>query len=36
MTRAQIEQQNREGDAQLQKIEDSIKNLGIIQLLNQI
>ena len=34
--RAQIEQQNRDSDARLQRIEDSIKNLGIIQLLNQI
>ena len=34
--RAQIEQQNRDNDARLQKIEESIKNLGIIQLLNQI
>ena len=34
--RAQIEQQNRDHDARLQKIEESIKNLGIIQLLNQI
>ena len=34
--RAQIEQQNRDSDARLQKIEESIKNLGIIQLLNQI
>ena len=34
--RAQIEQQNRDSDARLQRIEESIKNLGIIQLLNQI
>ena len=34
--RAQIEQQNRDHDARLQRIEESIKNLGIIQLLNQI
>ena len=34
--RAQIELQNRDSDTRLQKIEDSIKNLGIIQLLNQI
>lgn len=34
--RAQIEQQNRDNDARLQRIEESIKNLGIIQLLNQI
>lgn len=34
--RAQIEQQNRDSDARLLKMEDSIKNLGIIQLLNQI
>ena len=34
--RAQIEQQNRDNDVRLQKIEESIRNLGIIQLLNQI
>ncbi len=34
--RAQIEQQNRDNDSRLQKLDDSIKNLGIIQLLNQI
>ncbi len=34
--RAQAEQQNRDNDARLQKVEESIKNLGIIQLLNQI
>lgn len=34
--RAQIEQQNRDSEVRLQRIEDSIKNLGIIQLLNQI
>ncbi|MCY7386857.1 MAG: tol-pal system protein YbgF [Burkholderiales bacterium] len=34
--RAQIDQQNRDNDARLQKIEESIRNLGIIQLLNQI
>lgn len=34
--RAQIEQQTRDYDARLQRIEESIKNLGIIQLLNQI
>jgi tol-pal system protein YbgF len=34
--RAQIEQQTRDNDARLQRIEESIKNLGIIQLLNQI
>ena len=34
--RTQIEQQNRDNEARLQRIEDSIKNLGIIQLLNQI
>lgn len=34
--RAQTEQQNRDNDARLQKLEESIKNLGIIQLLNQI
>ena len=31
--RVPSEQQNREGDARLQKIKDSIKNYGIIQLL---
>ena len=34
--RAQIDQQNRDNDARLQRLEESIKNLGIIQLLNQI
>ena len=34
--RTQTEQQNRDDDARLQKLEESIKNLGIIQLLNQI
>ena len=34
--RAQIEQQNRDNDARLQRLEESIRNLGIIQLLNQI
>ena len=34
--RAQIEQQNRDNDARLVRLEESIKNLGIIQLLNQI
>ena len=34
--RAQIEQQNRDNDSRLQRLDDSIKNLGIIQLLNQI
>ena len=34
--RSQIELQNRDNDARLQKIEESIRNLGIIQLLNQI
>ena len=34
--RAQIEQQNRDNDSRLQKLDDAIKNLGIIQLLNQI
>lgn len=34
--RAQIEQQNRDNDARLQRLEESIKNLGIIQLLNQM
>ena len=34
--RTQIEQQNRDNETRLQRIEDSIKNLGIIQLLNQI
>ncbi|MEQ1515708.1 MAG: tol-pal system protein YbgF [Usitatibacteraceae bacterium] len=34
--RAQTDQQNRDNDARLQRIEESIKNLGIIQLLNQI
>jgi tol-pal system protein YbgF len=34
--RAQIEQQNRDNDVRLQRLEESIKNLGIIQLLNQI
>jgi tol-pal system protein YbgF len=34
--RTQIEQQNRDNDTRLQRLEESIKNLGIIQLLNQI
>ncbi len=34
--RAQAEQQNRDNDARLMRLEESIKNLGIIQLLNQI
>ena len=34
--RAQAEQQNRDNDARLLRLEESIKNLGIIQLLNQI
>ena len=34
--REQIEQQNRDSEARLQRLEESIKNLGIIQLLNQI
>lgn len=34
--RAQIDQQNRDNDTRLQRLEESIKNLGIIQLLNQI
>ena len=34
--RADTEQHNRDNDARLQRLEDSIKNLGIIQLLNQI
>ena len=34
--RTQIEQQNRDNDARLLRLEESIKNLGIIQLLNQI
>ncbi len=34
--RAQIDQQNRDNDARLQRLEESIRNLGIIQLLNQI
>ena len=34
--RAQTDQQNRDIDSRLQRLEESIKNLGIIQLLNQI
>ena len=34
--RAQVEQQSRDNDSRLQRLDDSIKNLGIIQLLNQI
>jgi tol-pal system protein YbgF len=34
--RAQAEQQYRDNDARVQRLEESIKNLGIIQLLNQI
>lgn len=34
--RTQIEQQNRDNDVRLQKQDDAIKNIGIIQLLNQI
>ena len=34
--RAQTEQQNRDNDAKFLKLEESIKNIGIIQLLNQI
>jgi len=34
--RAQIDQQNKDNDARFQKLEEMIKNIGIIQLLNQI
>ena len=34
--RAQIEQQNRDNELRMQKIDESIKNIGILQLLNQI
>ncbi len=34
--RAQTEQQNRDNDGKFLKLEESIKNIGIIQLLNQI
>ena len=34
--RTQTDQQNRDIDSRLQRLEESIKNLGIIQLLNQI
>ena len=34
--RTETEQHNRENDVRLQRLEESIKNLGIIQLLNQI
>ncbi|MEO8383858.1 MAG: tol-pal system protein YbgF [Betaproteobacteria bacterium] len=34
--RAQVEQQSRDNELRLQKLDDSVKNLGIIQLLNQI
>ncbi len=34
--RALVEQQNRDSEAKFQKLDESIKNIGIIQLLNQI
>ena len=34
--RAQVEAQSRDTEGRLQKLDESIKNLGIIQLLNQI
>ncbi len=34
--RAQVEQQNRDNDLRMQKLDESIKNIGILQLLNQI
>ncbi|HEX9392707.1 MAG TPA: tol-pal system protein YbgF [Usitatibacteraceae bacterium] len=34
--RALVEQQNRDNEARLQKLDESIKNIGVIQLLNQI
>jgi tol-pal system protein YbgF len=34
--RAQIDAQNKDNDARFQKLDESIKNLGILQLLNQI
>ncbi len=34
--RAQTEQQNRDNDLRMQKLDESIKNIGILQLLNQL